>query len=205
MEVRVSGPGSDGGSRVEWPRRLSHSTRTTSYAFLFDLDDGLAQEFDLRMRAVARQVATVLVSDVAVGEWDASAWFATVDRGLGILVVDGLLAIDTEVGDRVATELVGVGDLLQPWERDQDDMLERSCRWKVLVPARFAHLDADFVERIRPWPIVTEALLRRAGRRAADLNLQRAIAGHPRLELRIARSEERRVGKECRSRWSPYH
>ena len=25
-------------------------------------------------------------------------------------------------------------------------------------------------------------------------------AGHP-----VARSEERRVGKECRSRWSPYH
>src|SRR2546429_2072804 len=24
-------------------------------------------------------------------------------------------------------------------------------------------------------------------------------------DLRIVRSEERRVGKECRSRWSPYH
>ena len=24
-------------------------------------------------------------------------------------------------------------------------------------------------------------------------------------ELRLGRSEERRVGKECRSRWSPYH
>ena len=23
--------------------------------------------------------------------------------------------------------------------------------------------------------------------------------------IRIGRSEERRVGKECRSRWSPYH
>ena len=23
--------------------------------------------------------------------------------------------------------------------------------------------------------------------------------------IRMARSEERRVGKECRSRWSPYH
>ena len=23
--------------------------------------------------------------------------------------------------------------------------------------------------------------------------------------VRVARSEERRVGKECRSRWSPYH
>ena len=28
--------------------------------------------------------------------------------------------------------------------------------------------------------------------------------GHPR-ELADDRSEERRVGKECRSRWSPYH
>src|SRR2546427_6869554 len=25
------------------------------------------------------------------------------------------------------------------------------------------------------------------------------------LESKVARSEERRVGKECRSRWSPYH
>ena len=25
------------------------------------------------------------------------------------------------------------------------------------------------------------------------------------LTLRKTRSEERRVGKECRSRWSPYH
>ena len=24
-------------------------------------------------------------------------------------------------------------------------------------------------------------------------------------EVRLERSEERRVGKECRSRWSPYH
>ena len=24
-------------------------------------------------------------------------------------------------------------------------------------------------------------------------------------ELELVRSEERRVGKECRSRWSPYH
>src|SRR3712207_9172332 len=25
------------------------------------------------------------------------------------------------------------------------------------------------------------------------------------VDYRLARSEERRVGKECRSRWSPYH
>ena len=27
----------------------------------------------------------------------------------------------------------------------------------------------------------------------------------PESEQNFARSEERRVGKECRSRWSPYH
>ena len=33
-------------------------------------------------------------------------------------------------------------------------------------------------------------------------------AGYRSVELMkqyVARSEERRVGKECRSRWSPYH
>src|SRR2546427_11922308 len=34
----------------------------------------------------------------------------------------------------------------------------------------------------------------------------KAIAADTGLEHRpVARSEERRVGKECRSRWSPYH
>src|SRR5260370_1388060 len=28
---------------------------------------------------------------------------------------------------------------------------------------------------------------------------------HPVATLAVTRSEERRVGKECRSRWSPYH
>ena len=30
-------------------------------------------------------------------------------------------------------------------------------------------------------------------------------AGLPYIDLDKVRSEERRVGKECRSRWSPYH
>ena len=32
-----------------------------------------------------------------------------------------------------------------------------------------------------------------------------ALVKHPGLALVLGRSEERRVGKECRSRWSPYH
>ena len=32
-----------------------------------------------------------------------------------------------------------------------------------------------------------------------------ANAGHTGSSPGLGRSEERRVGKECRSRWSPYH
>src|SRR5256886_13688344 len=53
-----------------------------------------------------------------------------------------------------------------------------------------------------------------AGRRALVRLLHRRIELRPRapgfplveiVHLRKDRSEERRVGKECRSRWSPYH
>ena len=32
-----------------------------------------------------------------------------------------------------------------------------------------------------------------------------AVASHKEEVEKLDRSEERRVGKECRSRWSPYH
>ena len=40
-------------------------------------------------------------------------------------------------------------------------------------------------------------------RDAADLSLE--VLGLLAVGLDLVRSEERRVGKECRSRWSPYH
>ena len=38
-----------------------------------------------------------------------------------------------------------------------------------------------------------------------DLNPDDPHATEKMNEVNAARSEERRVGKECRSRWSPYH
>src|SRR5205085_7055550 len=43
-----------------------------------------------------------------------------------------------------------------------------------------------FVKRVRFWPQIGLALLRRAGRRAINLDVQRAIAAQPRLEVRLA-------------------
>ena len=42
-------------------------------------------------------------------------------------------------------------------------------------------------------------------RAASDAALQRKAEAAMQEHLGRTRSEERRVGKECRSRWSPYH
>ena len=50
-----------------------------------------------------------------------------------------------------------------------------------------------------------QAAERRRVRERGDEERGRLGAGHRDLGVRAHRSEERRVGKECRSRWSPYH
>src|SRR3989442_9560268 len=69
------------------------------------------------------------------------------------------------------------------------------------VPLSFVHTEAPMWRKqltpgLRAGPTGAEVFRLHA---AARIVLNRAI---PNLQVR---SEERRVGKECRSRWSPYH
>jgi CRP/FNR family transcriptional regulator, cyclic AMP receptor protein len=157
-----------------------------SYCYLLDADADLADEFDNRMRMVARRATTVVVFEIPVGDCDPAQWTVAGDGAPGLLLLDGVLAVDVHVGDRTATELMGAGDLLQPWDLGSDELLPRYACWHVLLPGRVAVLDAGFAERIRPWPQILVALLRRASKRASDLDVQRAIASQPRLEVRLA-------------------
>ena len=172
------------------PPRLAPRTvareRPSSYQYLLDLDVDLAEQLDLRMRLVARSAASAVTFEVEAGEVPLPDWLASVAPGPGVLVLDGVLSVEVRVGDRTTAELVGAGDLLQVWTREEEDLLACEIGWRALVPTRFAMLDAGFVERVRPWPEISQVLLRRAGRRARNLNVQRAIAAQPRLEVRLA-------------------
>jgi CRP-like cAMP-binding protein len=64
-------------------------------------------------------------------------------------------------------------------------LLERTDSWRALCPTRFALLDTEFFERVRPWPQIVQILLRRTGRRIGDLDALRAITSQPRLEARL--------------------
>ena len=155
--------------------------------YLFDVDDELGAGLDLRMRLVARPLVTARVREISAGEFDLIPLLTTLRGGLGLLLIDGIVALDVEVGDRTASELVGAGDLLAPWTKEGDVVLLASeTRSRALVTTRIAVLDAEFAERIRPWPQILHALLRRSVRRAMRLDVQRAATCHPRADVRIA-------------------
>jgi CRP/FNR family transcriptional regulator, cyclic AMP receptor protein len=171
-----------------WTGRSATAQRPSParlFGYLLDLDDDLAQELEVRMRFTARQDATVRLLDADPGGCDLAPWFAVVERGPGLLILDGLIAVDTRVADRTTTELVGGGDLLQPLGTHEDEMVDCETVWRALTPARLALLDTGFAERIRPWPQVLNAIFRRAERRANDLDVIRAISSQPRLEVRL--------------------
>src|SRR2546430_1320530 len=86
--------------------------------------------------------------------------------------------------------------------------------FSMLMPAAAQRRMA--LKGILKWPLIVAAIVvvlrvivERAGAPAAVSNLLSVAAlttvlGPLYFALQI-RSEERRVGKECRSRWSPYH
>src|SRR3989454_12783526 len=69
-------------------------------------------------------------------------------------------------------------------------------------PVALAHVRDGAADRAVPDPGPAAHVAVRAHRGAAWAS---RLAPRPRRRNRPARSEERRVGKECRSRWSPYH
>src|SRR5260370_36754440 len=63
--------------------------------------------------------------------------------------------------------------------------------------------NSSFLNRL-PLPACVQ--LPRAAAEGTEFQLAAAARHLPRVSIAVSeRSEERRVGKECRSRWSPYH
>jgi hypothetical protein len=163
------------------------AARSASVRCLLDLDVDLADELDPEIRRPARAAATALTFELGVGRVALDQWLAAAGGGPGLLVLDGVLALSVRVDERVTAELLGAGDLLQPLcVGEADQLLSCETSWRTLLPVRFALLDGAFAKRVRFWPQIGHGLLRRVGRRVINLNVQRAIAAQPRLEVRLA-------------------
>jgi CRP-like cAMP-binding protein len=164
---------------------VSDELSPPSWRCLLDLDPELARGLDAQMLPAARAAAIALTFRIDAGELPFPDWLDATAHGPGVLVLDGVLRVSVCAGDRVAAELIGSGDLVQPMSLEHEEMLSCHVSWRALTPTRLALLDGGFAKRVRFWPQINQALLRRAARRAACLNVQRAIASEPRLEMRL--------------------
>ena len=95
------------------------------------------------------------------------------------------------------------------WQRLLDEVEKEQSQQRTLLKMGDQGLFSGnapgaqrFMQRMPLYPLVISSVIRLAG----DNNLMRTVRIiQAFIGAASVRSEERRVGKECRSRWSPYH
>jgi len=153
---------------------------------VIDADPELARWLTPGEMGAARRDTVVPVVGVNFGTWEPEAPQACGWRHFGYLVLEGVLARDEELAGTTSTELVGPGELLQPWEEDGEDAFVRHrVTWTVLEPARLGVLGPTFVASAARWPVVTAALLGRAVRQSSRVATLHAICQLSRVDLRL--------------------
>jgi CRP-like cAMP-binding protein len=172
---------SDGQARRPVFDRDEPAVRTRS---LVDLDPDLFAGLGPRELARVREIAAPVV-ELPAGRWAPNR--STPEAGLGLLVLDGMLTRTVSLGDEVATELLGAGDLIRPWETGGDESAIVPCAsgWNVLIPARLAVLGRQVATAAADCPGLVAALLERGGRRSRSQGILMAIAHMKRIDVRV--------------------
>ena len=149
----------------------------------------LKSDPELGLRVPATQISEARKQLVArVRTLDPGRWEVPRDTTsrLGFLMLDGLLARDVVLVGHTCTELLGEGDVIQPWIPSTDDGLVRyRVLWHVLAPSRLAVLDETFARTLAEWPQVMSMLLERAIRRTLRMSVHQALLQLSPVETRL--------------------
>jgi CRP/FNR family transcriptional regulator, cyclic AMP receptor protein len=165
-------------------RRMQTAPNPTEWVALLEVDEVLARAVDPATRAEAGPACLAAVS------WlDPGAWQPPHDLGrpgcLGLLVLEGFLVRQVDVVGRPATELLGRGDLLRPWEPDRTAPFSSGARWQVLEPCRVAVLDERVCAVIGRWPDLVAAIVGRALARSREQAIALAAGQIPSMRMRL--------------------
>jgi hypothetical protein len=153
---------------------------------LIDADPDLEAVVASEDRERARREVRARIARLTPGAWDVAAAHEPDQHHRGFLVLDGLLTRQVEVIGRRCVELLGPGDVLRPWQWDEEGSHVRAeIGWQVLEPTDMAVLDNGLVERMRPFPQLGVELFTRGTRRAHHLAVALAIVHHQRVEDRL--------------------
>lgn len=168
---------------------MVHETRDTKAVGvrLLEAQPDLGEGLDGEELAEARRHVVALLDNVDVGPWDPSKRFTADSAFFGLLLVDGMIARDVELGGRRCSELLGPGDLLRPWEYDDGDVasVPSESAWNVLEPSRVAVLDGRFARVACRYPELVTKLIGRTLRRSRWLAILLTISSMPRVDARV--------------------
>ncbi len=150
---------------------------------LTTLDPDLAVGLDEDEAVRAGQTLRVRTMYVPEGPWKPALRGRL--RALGLLVVDGLIVRRVQHAGGSSAELIGAGDVIRPWQDDEESLLTCEVSWHVADDARMALLDGALTAALGHWPSVAAELFGRTLRRARSLALQQAIGQVRPLEHRL--------------------
>jgi CRP/FNR family transcriptional regulator, cyclic AMP receptor protein len=162
-----------------------------------ELTEGLRGE---RLHAAIRDCVAE-TRECAAGPWSPPEALGGMNFGIGLLILDGLVARRVGVAGRFGAELLGDGDLMNPLNgADMATTLPRTGKWRVLRPTRMAILDGEFAIRAARYPEVVAALVKRGLRRSRHMATNMAIVQHPRIDMRL-----HMLFWELADRWGTVH
>jgi CRP/FNR family transcriptional regulator, cyclic AMP receptor protein len=143
-----------------------------------DLGTGIAEG----ERATAEGLVVVPAIESERGELAVD--LAAHEPSLGLLMLDGVVTLNIVVADRVASQLLGPGDVV--WsEEGGDALLPTRTAHHVSERARFAVLDRTFIAAVRRWPALLLVLHERLHRQERRLAVHAAIGKLRRVEDRV--------------------
>lgn len=175
------------------PRRsdLSGARRGTPAAAVeripvLEADPGLGEGLDGETLAEASAVATAPAWSLPRGRCMPVTQIRDLRGGLGLLIIDGLIARHMSLGALETVEILGPGDVVRPVLFSGTDGTPRlGERWTVAARAKLAVLDRSFMVAISPWPEITANLADRAALRVHRMALSAAIHGVRRVDERL--------------------
>jgi CRP/FNR family cyclic AMP-dependent transcriptional regulator len=165
---------------------MSHANHVNSQrARVLELDSDLAEGLIGERRRRAVEECVVRIMTVPSGGWIPPREASGSDE-VGLLVMSGLLLRRVGVEGRFSAELLGEGDLLRPWQGEDDQAgLQTTTSWRILQPVRLALLDDEFGARMARYPELTGRLVARAVSRSRNLAVNMAIVHQARVDVRL--------------------
>ncbi len=160
--------------------------RTGEVVRVLDLDPELAETLDPESEALARAAAVARVDMLEPGEWRGDRDYPEATGHLGLLIIDGLLAREVQVGNRTCAELLGPGDILRPWVKiAAHSSVPLESHWTIVDTVKVAVLDRRFMNTMARYPEVVSAIVDRVMIRSRWLSFHLAVCHLKRIETRL--------------------